>query len=46
MVTQILWFNLECPDRHKEYEDPIKFRQIFTLLKQGKSIDRPDYVKL
>ena len=45
-IKQIVWFSLECPERLAEYSDPAKFRQIFTLMKQGKKLDRPDYVKL
>lgn len=43
---QLVWFNLECPERHADYADPVKFRQIFTLMKQGKKLDRPGYVRL
>lgn len=45
-LTQILWFNLECPDRFKDYRDPLKLRNIFTQVKKGKAVERPAYVRL
>ena len=45
-MRQIVWFNLECPKYMADYNDPVKFRQIFSLIKQGKKLDRPDYVRL
>lgn len=45
-LIQLLWFNLECPDRFKEYKDPLKLRGIFSQVKKGKAVDRPAYVKL
>lgn len=44
--TQILWFNLECPERFEDYRNPLKLRTIFTNVKKGKGLDRPAYVKL
>jgi len=44
--TQILWFNLECPERFKDYRDPIKLRNIFSQVKKGKAVERPAYVRL
>ena len=35
---QILWFNVECPDRFKDYRDPLKLRNIFTQVKKGKAV--------
>jgi hypothetical protein len=46
LPTQILWFNLECPDRFAEYRDPVKLRNIFSDVKKGKALDRPAFVKL
>jgi hypothetical protein len=43
---QILWFNLECPDRFKDYRDPVKLRNIFSQVKKGKAVERPAYVRL
>lgn len=45
-LIQLLWFNLECPDRFKEYRDPLKLRSIFSNVKKGKGVDRPAYVRL
>lgn len=44
--TQILWFNLECPERFKDYRDPVKLRNIFSQVKKGKAVERPAYVRL
>jgi hypothetical protein len=44
--TQILWFNLECPERFDDYRNPLKLRAIFTNVKKGKGLDRPAYVRL
>jgi hypothetical protein len=46
LETQILWFNLECPERFEDYRNPLKLRSIFTNVKKGKGLDRPAYVKL
>ena len=42
----MLWFNVDCPDRFRDYKDPIKLRSIFTNVKKGKGVDRPEYVQL
>lgn len=41
-----MWFNLECPDRFKDYRDPLKLRNIFSQVKKGKAVERPAYVRL
>ena len=46
MLMQLLWFNLECPERYKEYQNPLKLRNIFSQVKKGKAVDRPPYVRL
>lgn len=43
---QVMWFNVECPDRFNEYRDPSKLRNLFIQAKKGKGIERPAYVQL
>jgi hypothetical protein len=46
VYSQLLWFNVECPNRYKDFKDPVKLRSIFMDAKKGKQATLPDYVKL
>ncbi len=46
VLCQLLWFNLECPDKFNEFKDPHTLRKIFLEDKGFTSISKPAFVKL